>query len=347
MSVEAARTPPAGFLRRFLIDSSRGRQLLLALAAAAPVAAVAVGAGRLVPLVGAPVFGIVLGMLIGARWNPSPASAAELSFVAKFVLQAAIVLLGATLSLGRVASVGHESLPVMLGTLAAGLAAAALLGHVLGVGSRLTTLVGVGTGICGASAIAAVSGVVAATGAEIGYAIATIFIFNIVAVVVFPAAGHLLGLDDEQFGLWAGTAVNDTSSVVATAYAFGDEAGAYAVVVKLTRATMIVPIVLVLLALSVARHRRTHGRPRLTKLLPWFLLWFLVASVANTAGLVPASLAEALAQAAGILIVVALAAVGLSARLGEIRNVGLSPLVLGAAVWGVVAASGLLLQWAT
>ncbi|MGH3002519.1 MAG: YeiH family protein, partial [Gaiellaceae bacterium] len=261
------------------------------------------------------------------------------------VLQAAIVALGATLSLSQVAHVGGASLPVMLGTLAVSLVTASVLGRLLGVGDRLRTLVGVGTGICGASAIAAVSGVVAATEAEIAYAISTIFVFNIVAVVTFPALGHALGLSQHAYGLWAGTAVNDTSSVVAAAFAFGHGAGSYAVLVKLTRTTMIIPIAA---TLAVVRARRgAHTNTRWTAIVPWFLLWFAVASAIDTAGLVGPSARHALSHAALVLITVALAAVGLSTRLGEARRTGHRPLVLGGLVWLSVAGSSLLLQWAT
>jgi uncharacterized integral membrane protein (TIGR00698 family) len=237
----------------------------------------------------------------------------------------------------------------MLGSLAAALLGAALLGRLLGIGGTLTTLIGVGTGICGASAIAAVSGIVAATELEIAYAITTIFLFNVAAVVLFPPLGHLLGLGQVPFGLWAGTAVNDTSSVVAAAYAYGAQAGDYAVVVKLTRTTMIVPVALGLLAwrIAAARRSRLEAGARGRTLLPWFLVWFVAASLVNSSGLLGHALQQRLATAALVLIAVALAAVGLSIRLGEIRRTGLRPLGLGAALWAIVSISSLLLQAAT
>jgi uncharacterized integral membrane protein (TIGR00698 family) len=145
----------------------------------------------------------------------------------------------------------------------------------------MQTLVGVGTAICGASAIAAVSGIVAATEIEIAYAISTIFVFNVIAVVLYPPLGHLLGLDQHAFGLWAGTAINDTSSVVAAAYSYGTPAGHVAVVTKLARTTMIVPIAL---GLAFLQARRSGGGPRrpVWRLVPVFLLWFLLASALNS-----------------------------------------------------------------
>jgi MFS family permease len=167
---------------------------------------------------------------------------------------------------------GLRTLPVMLGTVTAALVVAVLVGRALGILGTLRTVVGVGTGICGAAAIAAVSGVIEASEVDIAYAMSTIFVFNLIAVLLFPPIGHLLGLSQGGFGLWPGTAVNDTSSVVATGYAFGHAAGIQSVIVKLTRRTMIIPVVAVLgvLARRGVRQRgagpgrvaRSAGQPR-------------------------------------------------------------------------------------
>jgi uncharacterized integral membrane protein (TIGR00698 family) len=231
----------------------------------------------------------------------------------------------------------------MLTTLVAALGMAAVLGRALGVEPRLRTLVGVGTAICGASAIGAVSGVIAATEAEVAYAVSTIFVYNVAAVLLFPGIGHLLSLGQHAFGLWAGTAINDTSSVVAAAYPYGHEAGDYAVVVKLTRTTMIIPI-----ALSLAAYRvitsRVRTRPPLHRLFPTFLIWFVAAAGIESAGLIGAGSRHVLAVAGVTLITVALAAVGLSTRFGAIRSTGVRPLLLGGALWALVGATGLLVQ---
>jgi len=216
------------------------------------------------------------------------------------------------------------------------------VGRALGVGPNLQTLIGVGTAICGASAIGAVSNVIGAAESEIAYAISTIFVFNVVAVVLYPALGHLLSLSQHTFGLWAGTAINDTSSVVAAAYTYGHTAGDVAVVTKLARTTMIIPIVLGLTA--VHARRSTSERRPLWRAIPPFLIWFLLASALNSAGLIGPSLASGLARAATILIGVALAAIGLSTRFAELRRTGLRPLFLGAVLWAVVGVTGLLLQ---
>jgi uncharacterized integral membrane protein (TIGR00698 family) len=213
------------------------------------VAAVATAFGRLVPVVGAPVFGIIIGVAVG-QVPRSPALDARLrpgiAFSSRTVLQSSIVLLGTGLSLAAIAHTGLSSLPVMLGTLSLALAVAWAAGRLLGIGRDLRTLIGVGTGICGASAIAATTAVIGAAESDVAYAISTIFAFNVIAVLTYPTLGHLLGLSQHAFGLWAGTAINDTSSVIAAAYTYGHAAGDYGVVVKLTRTLMIIPISLVL-----------------------------------------------------------------------------------------------------
>ena len=169
-----------------------------------------------------------------------------IGFPGKTVLQYSIIFLGFSLDLGVVARVGAQSLAVMLFTLTAAFITACLVGKALKLDTNLKILVGVGTSICGGSAIAAAAPVIQASDEEVTLSISTIFLFNIVAVFLFPALGHLMGMSASAFGLWAGTAINDTSSVVAAAFSYGDAAGRFATVVKLTRTLMIIPVTLVL-----------------------------------------------------------------------------------------------------
>ncbi|WP_312871584.1 YeiH family protein [Amycolatopsis acididurans] len=319
------------------------------LAAAVVVAAVATVAGRFAPVVGGPVFGIVLGAVAGALvpglrgevWRPGYAIAAQP------VLQLSIVVLGTGLSLRQVVEVGGGSLPVMLGTLAVALGGAWLLGRLLGVRGGTQTLIGVGTGICGASAIAATSAVIKPKQAEIAYAVGTIFTFNIAAVLLFPPLGHLLGMSPHSFGLWSGTAINDTSSVVAASFAYGGDAGSYGIVVKLTRTLTLIPIVIVLAVL--AARREAGGRFDLRtmpwrKIVPLFLIGFLAAATLDTLGVIPASWHAPLSTAGTFLITTALAGIGLSLRFSDMRKAGHRPLLLGALLWVAVAAASLGLQ---
>ena len=209
------------------------------------------------------------------------------------VLQGSVVLLGSGLSLGQVLSTGGRSLPVLLGTLLAALAMAWLGGRLLGLRGDVSTLVGVGTAICGASAIAATDAVIDADEADVSYAIATIFTFNVVAVLCYPSLGHALGLSEHSFGLWAGTAINDLSSVVAASTVYGHAAASYGVVVKLTRTLAIIPICLGIAAIRGRRRpagveAKSGDRVRLRRIVPMFIPLFVAAVVVNTIGLVPA-----------------------------------------------------------
>jgi uncharacterized integral membrane protein (TIGR00698 family) len=317
------------------------------LAAAALVVAAALPLGALVPSLGAPIVALALGILASAVHRPPAALEAGLRVGGRTVLQAAIVVLGATLGLGSVAAAGSQTLPVLAGTLAAALLATLVGARLLHVSVRLRTLIGVGTGICGASAIAAVSGIVAATEAEIAYAVTTVFVFNLVAVLLFPPVGHLLGLGQASFGLWAGTAVNDTSSVVAAAYAYGNAAGAHAVVVKLTRTLAILPVAGALTLLARRRPAADARTPSWRAIVPWFLLWFVAASALETVGAVPRALDGALHELAVVLIALALASIGLQTRVRDLCRAGHRPLLLGTLVWAAVATTSLAIQAAT
>jgi uncharacterized integral membrane protein (TIGR00698 family) len=356
VTASASETPPgdrAGHRPPWAVRVTPG--LLLALL----VAAVATGLGKLEPIVGGPVFGIVLGAIAAAaiprlraeRWTAGYAVASQP------VLQLSIVVLGAGLSLQEVVQVGGQSLPVMLGTLAVALGGAWLLGRWLGVHGDAQILIGVGTGICGASAIAATTAVIKAKQEQVAYAIGTIFTFNIVAVLLFPPLGHLLGMSPHSFGLWAGTAINDTSSVVAAAYAYGGDAGSYALVVKLTRTLMLIPIVIVL-AIRTARRQARADAARAggtvagfsmrtmpwRKMVPLFLLGFVAAASLDSLGVIQTSWHPALSAVGTFLITTALAGIGLSMRLSVLRRTGPRPLLLGALLWIAVAGSSLALQ---
>lgn len=335
---------------------SRVRAVLPGLVCAVVVALVATAVGHALPVVGGPVSGVVLGILTGValrrRLAPTavPRLAPGLRLASKLVLQVAVVLLGARLSLAEVARVGWDSLPVMLGTVLACLAAAAVLGRALGIDRELVALLGTGTAICGASAIAAVTPVLRATPTNVAYALSTVFAFNVAAVLVFPPLGHALGMSQEAFGLFAGTAVNDTSSVVAAAATFGPVAADQAVVVKLVRTLLIIPIVIGLAMLVARRDRRASGatavagRPAVLRLVPWFLVGFLVLAAVNSVGLIPGGWHAPLATAATFLITVALAAIGLSTDLPAMRAAGVRPLLFGGLLWLVVTLSALGLQ---
>ncbi len=384
------RAPATRAQRRTAAPDSNRPAAAPGLALALAVAAVATVTGQHVPLVGSAVPGAVIGAGIAIAVKPGARLAPGLKWASSTVLQCSVVLLGAQLSIAEAARVGVSSLPVMLGTLAICLGAAWLYGRLLDIPGDLRTLIGVGTGICGGSAIAAAAPVIEAASTDVAYAISTIFLFNIAAVLAFPLLGHALGMSQQSFGLFAGTAVNDTSSVVATATTYGAAATGHAVVVKLVRTLMIIPICLGLAALTERKHRlaaspwpvgpaiggptghedhasappghpaavvpapaATAGAPvasarlsplRLLRLVPWFLIGFVVMATANSAGLIPAAAHAPLQHLSVFLVAVALSAIGLSTNVAALRTAGAKPLLLGALLWVTVAGASLGLQ---
>jgi uncharacterized integral membrane protein (TIGR00698 family) len=313
------------------------------------LALVASKLGSLFPIVGGPVFGIVLGIIINNTLG-KPASAIKgISFTSKKILQWAIIVLGAGLSLNEVLKTGISSFSVMIFTILASFLTAFIVGKILGVPDKLKALIGVGTAICGGSAIAAISPIIEADETEIAYSVSTIFLFNIIAVLIFPPLGHLLGFSDKAFGLWAGTAVNDTSSVVAAGYAFSNTAGAYATIVKLTRTTMIIPISLIFALITAYKKKKESEKNsnvnyNLKKIFPWFIIGFLFASLLNTIGLFKGNSLLYINTIGKFMIVMALSAIGLNTNFKEMMKNGVKPMLLGLIVWFSVAATSILVQ---
>ena len=262
--------------------------------------------GIFAPVIGASVFGIVMGILIGNFTDFPAAFYPGLDYSSKKILKIAIVLVGAGLSFSQVLVTGADTFFLMAFTIAAAFLAAFGFGRIMGISSSLKSLIGVGTAICGGSAIAAIAPIIDAEDKDISYSISTVFLFNIAAVFVFPPLGHLLGFTDHGFGLWAGTAINDTSSVVAAGYTFSSTAGDLATIVKLTRTTMIVPIALVFAAIvSVRSKKMTSSGERFSfvKIFPWFVLGFCAMSMLNSLNIVPVQIMAMLKNTGRFMIV--------------------------------------------
>lgn len=309
--------------------------------------------GMLLPVIDGPVFGIVLGIILGNGWRKPQNTAPGLTFAAKKILQWAIIALGGGLSLAQVYQVGQASFSVMLFTLSIAFITAYSVGKWLKTPIKLTSLIGMGTAICGGSAIAAIAPIIEAEDQEIAYAISTVFLFNIVAVLIFPPLGHLLHFSDAAFGLWAGTAVNDTSSVVAAGYAYSTPAGAYATIVKLTRTTMIIPISLIFAIITgVQKSKANRSTPKETpyrwqQIFPWFILGFLTMSLGNTLGVIQGPTAGFCTEAGKFMIIIALSAIGLNSDLKKLMQTGFKPLMLGLIVWISVTLMSLAIQFTT
>lgn len=211
--------------------------------------------GKAFPVIGGPVIAILAGMLITLVWTNKGKAEPGIKWTSKIILQTAVVLLGFGMNLGVILQTGKQSLPIIVCTISTSLIIAWVLRKIMNVPSNTSILVGVGSSICGGSAIAATAPVIDADDTEVAQAISVIFFFNVIAAVLFPVLGSALGFDTtsgSSFGLFAGTAINDTSSVTAAAstwdsmWKLGSETLNTAVTVKLTRTLAIIPITLVL-----------------------------------------------------------------------------------------------------
>lgn len=311
--------------------------------------------GQWLPLIGAPVFAIFIGMLVGLVHTKREQTAAGIGFTSKYILQAAVVLLGFGLNLAQVMKVGVSSLPIILSTITISLLVAYGLQKVFKIDVNTATLVGVGSSICGGSAIAATAPVIKAKDDEVAKAISVIFLFNILAALIFPTLGDMIGLSNHGFAIFAGTAVNDTSSVTATATAWDaihhSNTLDGATIVKLTRTLAIIPITL---GLSFYQAYKVSGNGRASektfsfkRAFPMFVLYFLLASVittfASSVGLNTAVF-EQLKILSKFFIVMAMAAIGLNTNLIRLVKTGGQAIGVGAACWLAITAVSLLMQ---
>ena len=257
--------------------------------------------GKQIEVVGGPVFAILFGMVLALVFpkNRREQLAAGVTYTSKKVLQYAVILLGFGMNLSQILSKGAQSLPIIVATISISLVIAFVLCRVMNVPGKIATLVGVGSSICGGSAIAATAPVIDADDREIAQAISVIFLFNVIAALVFPTLGGMLGLTNEGFGLFAGTAINDTSSVTAAASAWdsmhpGANVLESATVVKLTRTLAIIPITLVLACWQMHLARKAGGDAKSTfslkRAFPMFVLFFVLASVITTVLQLPVSI---------------------------------------------------------
>jgi uncharacterized integral membrane protein (TIGR00698 family) len=313
------------------------------------IAAAAIVAGKYAPIIGAPVIAIAIGVVVTNTLRGAlHISALRVGDVSKLCLKGGIILLGASLDLGVILRTGTESLPVLLLTIGVGLICALLIGRMMDVHWRMRCLIGIGTTICGASAIAALAPVIRAKAEDIAYSISVIFFFNMLAVFMFPTIGHLIGLSDPGFGLWAGTAVNDTSAVVAAGFAYSHDAGTIATIVKLTRTTLIIPLVIGFGLLLPLFEPRPAGESdslvqRVYQAVPVFIILFVVASLLNTLGLI-GQFGPSVQMIGRWVLVVALAAVGLQGHWRAFTGAGARPLLLGLVIWIAVALTSLVIQ---
>ena len=328
--------------------------LLLCLVIAVP----AWFAGLAFPVIGGPVIAIILGMIVTLFIKDSSSFQAGISYCSKKVLQYAVILLGFGLDLSVILETGRQSLPIIICTITTSLVIAFVLSKVMHIPGKISTLVGVGSSICGGSAIAATAPVIDADDEEVAQAISVIFFFNVLAAVLFPHFGNLLGFSQtsgEAFGIFAGTAINDTSSVTAAAstwdtmFGLGSATLDKAVTVKLTRTLAIIPITLVLAFYRAKKEKSSAGSSvSLKKIFPFFIIYFVIASVITTAATslagVPADFFSPLKELSKFFIVLAMAAIGLGTNIVKLVKTGGKPILLGLCCWIGITAVSLVLQ---
>lgn len=314
---------------------------------------VAIFISGLIPgnLISAGVFSLLLGMVINPIISKYDIFSKGMSFVSKKILRLAIVLMGATLSFSQVFQVGKYSLFVMIFTLFTAFVGGYYLGKLFKMNWKLSGLISAGTGICGGSAIAAISPTIDADANDIAYAISATFIFDIVMVILFPIAGKYFGMSDLGYGLWAGTAVNDTSSVVAAGYAFSDAAGNFSLIVKLTRTLSIVPAVLIFSfineKLKLKNNKETKIKTEkldLRKIFPWFIMMFLVMVGIKSTGIISDVASIKISTISKFFMIMSLGAIGLKTNFKEVSKSGFLPMLHGFIISALVVVVSFVVQ---
>lgn len=313
--------------------------------------------GKAFPIVGGPVIAIVAGMIVTLFIKDKSSIESGVKYTSKKILQYAVILLGFGLNLNVVVKTGVQSLPIILSTITTSLVLAYVLHRAMHIPGKISTLVGVGSSICGGSAIAATAPVIDADDEEVAQAISVIFFFNILAAILFPAFGSWLGFSQtsgEAFGIFAGTAVNDTSSVTAAAatwdnmYHLGSATLDKAVTVKLTRTLAIIPITLVLAFVRTRKEKGSgSGSVPLRQVFPFFILYFIGASVITTVALslgAPAGVFAPVKELSKFFIVLAMAAIGINTNIVKLVKTGGKPIFMGMICWIGITGASLIMQ---
>lgn len=313
-------------------------------------------AGNMFPIIGGPIIAIILGMIIAVFWKRREKFDNGISFTSKYVLQAAVVLLGFGLNLNVILATGIQSLPIIVGTIATALIVAYVMKRILNMEKNSAILIGVGSSICGGSAIAATAPVINANDEEVAQSISVIFFFNVLAAIIFPMLGKMLGfstVSGDPFGIFAGTAINDTSSVTAAAatwdnmWGLGSQTLDKAATVKLTRTLAIIPITLALSLITQRQNNFNGEKFSLKRALPLFVVLFVVASIITTICVsfgVDANLFMPLKELSKFFIIMAMAAIGLNTDIVKLVKSGGKPITLGFTCWIAITIVSLLLQ---
>jgi uncharacterized integral membrane protein (TIGR00698 family) len=288
--------------------------------------------GKAFPLLGGAVIAILLGILIRQCFGVPQLYSNGISFTLKKLLKFAIILLGFGFSFSQIAQVGLHAIVIVLVAVSAGIFLTYYLAKLFKLDGNIPLLISLGTGICGATAIATSGPIIKAKEEEIVYAVNTIFAFNVLAVLLYPLVGQALLLPDQQFGVWVGAAIHDTSSVVAAGYNFSNAAGDTSVVVKLMRTMMLVPVAIILSAYMTVKNRNSlteQDKLKWANAFPFFILIFAGAAAINTFFELPLIFVDGATTLAKFMILMVMASVGLGTDLKKIKSVGFRPLLVG------------------
>lgn len=313
------------------------------------VAGISVFIEKLIPgeILGASIVALFMGTIINTFFHPAWIKPA-LKFTSKRILKCAIILLGASLSVNTIMSVGKMTFFVMLFTFAACFGGGYFIRKLFGLNWKLSNLISAGTGICGGSAVAAIAPVIDADDKDIAFAMSSTFLFDMVMIALYPLMGKALGLSDIAYGIWAGTSVNDTASVVASGYAFSEVAGDFATMVKLTRTIAIIPTVLVFAYIGTRIKQKELNavsggkKVKLVKIIPWFIGGFLLLAILNSVGCIPVAVSGVLKGTSKFLMVTALAAIGLGTSIADFKKAGLKPMFYGITIDTLVTITALI-----
>ena len=299
----------------------------------AAIAAVSYLFSLLIPdgILGGTLIALILGMLLNPLVSRYEVFDTGIHWTSKKILRTGIILSGITLSFSQVFKAGKYALLLMLFTLATAFGVGYVCKKIFKINWKLASLLSVSTAICGGTAVATLGPTIRAKSRDIAYAISATFLFDIITVIAFPWIGRLLGLSDTGYGLWIGTAVNDTSSVVAAGYAFSDAAGSLATIVKLTRTLFIVPIVLVFSWIYAKKETpsQTAEKVNIRKIFPWFILGFLAVVGIRSMDFIPAHMVTDISFVSKFFMSMALASIGLNTSLKEVTGVGIKPMIAG------------------
>ncbi|WP_213975047.1 YeiH family protein [Tepidanaerobacter acetatoxydans] len=344
-------------------------QMFMGIFACIILATIATYLGGLQSIIGAPLLGLFIGMIVSNFIKSATGDYKKgTTFASKKFLNLGIVLTGATLSFRQIVGFGAKALPLIIFNIAWVFAVSHFIGKKMQVSNNTRNLVAGGTCICGGTAIATLASIIEAKETEIAYALTAIFLFDIMGAIGFPYLGQALAMSPEQFGILAGTAINDTSSVVAAADTFdtilgckaisasGLSGGSLAVIVKLTRTTMLVVLAVIFTFITIrekqfaaktGKEGSSHEIENQSLLsiaiqaFPLFILGFLIMALLNTIGAFPETITPFFKKGSKFLITTALVGVGYNINFKDLFTKGLKPIALGGCTWFAIAISSM------